>query len=83
MHGSGSYSRTLPYLRSLTAQPLTATPRITKGLADKGDRCQARDCTVIHRKALEKTCSEAENGLAGNTQALKYFFGGSTDATHM
>jgi len=37
-------------------------------------------CTVIHRKALEKTCSEAENGLARIVKALKYFCGGSTDA---
>jgi hypothetical protein len=32
--------------------------------------------TVIHRKALEKTSFEDENGLARIAKALKYFCGG-------
>src|ERR1700761_1975078 len=59
--------------------PLSATGgrcRSTKGLRSSGKRLHPRLRTVIHRKALEKTCCEAENSGACIYMALQYFFGG-------
>jgi len=65
------------------APVLSPQSRLGKQLRHEQQKTYARVCTVIHRKALEKTYSEAENGLASIARALKYFFGGSVDATHM